>query len=206
MNDESRGTYNVNSQIKFKSTMLRSSLYDYCDAYILVKGKITITRAGADAAARQADERDKGVPFKICAPFINCISEIAFTNTQVDNAKDIDIVMPMYNLIEFSDNYAKTSGNLWQYHRDERNDNLADSESFTSKIKITGKTHADGDEKDVEIMVPLICLSNFWRTFDMPLINCEVSLILTRSKVNRLFELALKNDAQRTSHSIIFRM
>ena len=110
INDESRGTYNVNSQIKFKTTMLKSSLCDYSDAYILVKGTITITGAGADAAATQADERDKGVAFKNRAPFINCISEI--NNTQVDNAKDIDIVMPMYNLIEYSDNYAKATGSL----------------------------------------------------------------------------------------------
>ena len=88
--------------------MLKSSLCDYSDAYILVKGKITITGAGDDAAARQADEIDKGVSFKYCAPFTNCISEI--NNTQIDNAKDVDIVMPMYNLIEYSDNYAKTSG------------------------------------------------------------------------------------------------
>ena len=84
INDESRGAYNVNSQIKFKTTILKSSLCDYSDAYILVKGTITITGRGADAAARQADERDKGVSFKNCAPFINCISEI--NNTQIDNA------------------------------------------------------------------------------------------------------------------------
>ena len=87
----------------------------------------------------------------------------------------------MYNLIEYSDNYAKTSGSLWQYYKDEPNDNLADSESFKYKIKITGKTPDDGNEKDVEIMVPLKYLSNFWRTLEMPLINCEVSLILTWS-------------------------
>ena len=104
INDESRGTYNVNSQIKFKTTMLKSSLCDYSDAYILVKGTITITGARADAAARQADERDKGVAFKTCAPFTNCISKI--NNTLVDNTEFIDIVMPMYNLIEYSDNYA----------------------------------------------------------------------------------------------------
>ena len=159
INDESRETYNVQSQIKFKTTMLKSSLCDYSDACILVKGKLTITAAGADAAARQADERDKGVEFKNFAPFTNCISEI--NNTQVDNAEDIDIVMPMYNLIEYSDNYTKTSGSLWQYYRDEPNDNLADSESFKSKIKITGKTPDDNNEKDVEIMVPLKYLSNF---------------------------------------------
>ena len=111
VNDESRGTYNVNSQIKFKITMLKSSLCDYSDAYILVKEKITITGEGADAAARQADERDKGVVFTNCAPFTICISEI--NNTQIDNCKDIDIIMPMYNLIEYyNDNYAKTSGSL----------------------------------------------------------------------------------------------
>ena len=179
INDESRGTYNVNSQIKFKTTMLKSSLCDYSDAYILVKEKITITGAGADAAARQADERDKGVAFKNCVLFTNCISEI--NNTQVDNAKDIDILMPMYNLIEYSDNYAKTSGSLWQYFRDEPDDNLEDSESFKSKIKITGKTPDDDNEKDIEIIVPLKYLSNFWRTLEMPLINCEVNLILTWS-------------------------
>ena len=158
--------------------MLKSSLCDYSDAYILIKGTIAITGAGADAAARQADERDKGVVFKNCAPFTNCISEI--NNTQVDNAKDIDIVMPMYNLIEYSDNYAKASGSLWQYYRDEPNNNLADSESFKFKVKITGKTPND-NEKDVEIMVPSKYLSNFWRTLELPLINCEVNLILTWS-------------------------
>ena len=176
INDESRGTYNVNSQIKFKTTMLKSSLCDYSDAYILVKGTITITGTGADAAARQADERDKEVVFKNCAPFTNCISEI--NNTQVDNAKDIDILMPMYNLIEYSDNYAKS---LWQYYRDEPNNNLADSESFKFKVKITGKTPAADNEKDVEIMVPLKYLSHFWRTLELPLINCKVNFILTWS-------------------------
>ena len=126
--------------------MLKTSLCDYSDAYIIVKGKITITGRGADAAARQADQRDKGVAFKNCAPFTNCISEI--NNAQVDTAKDIDIVMPMYNLIEYSDNYGKSSGALWQYYRDESNDNLADSESFKSKIKVTGKILDDDNEKN----------------------------------------------------------
>ena len=87
--------------------------------------------------------------------------------------------MPMYNLIEYSNNYAKTSGSLWQYYRDDPNDYLINSESFKSKIKITENTPADGNEKDVEIMVPLKYLSNFWRILEMPLINCEVNLILT---------------------------
>ena len=149
--------------------MLKSSLCDYSDAYILVNGKIIITGVGDSAAARQADERDKGVAFKNCASFTNCISEI--NNIQVDNVKDIDKVMPMYDLIEYSNNYAKTSGSLWQYYRDEPNDNLADSESFKSKIKVTGKTPADSNEKDIEVIVPLKYLSNFWRILEMLLIN-----------------------------------
>ena len=76
--------------------------------------------------------------------------------------------MPLYNLLQYSGNYAKTSGSLWQYYRDESNDNLADSESFKSKIKITGKTPNNGNEKDNEIMVPLKNLGNFWRTLEMP--------------------------------------
>ena len=89
--------------------MLRSSLCDYSYTYILVKGNILITGAG-----RQAHERDKGVAFKNCAPFTDFISEIS--NTRMDNATDIDIVMPMHILIEYSDNYSKTSGCLWQYY------------------------------------------------------------------------------------------
>ena len=90
--------------------------------------------------------------------------------------------MPMYNLIEYSNNYSKPSGSLWQYYKDEPNDNIADSESFKSKVKITGKTPNNGNTKDVEIIVPLKYLSNFWRTLEMPLINCEVNLLLTWSK------------------------
>ena len=147
INDESRGAYNVNSQIKFKTTMLKSSLCDYSDAYILVKGTITINGRGADDAAKRADERGKGVSFKDCAPFINCISEI--NNTQIDNAKDLDIVIPMYNLIGYSDNYAKATGSLWQYFRDEPADNnIEDSKSFKTKIKITGKTPNNNNVKD----------------------------------------------------------
>ena len=95
INDESRGAYNVNSQIKFKTTMLKSSLCDCSDAYILVKGTISVNSTAAQGAA--ANNTNKKVIFKNCAPFTNCISEI--NNTQIDNAKDIDIVMPMYNLM-----------------------------------------------------------------------------------------------------------
>ena len=87
-------------------------------------------------------------------------------------------IFPMYNLIEYSDNYSKISGSLWQYYRDEPNDNLTDSESFKSKMKITGKTPDDANIKDVEIIVLLKYLSNFWRTLEMPLIKFEDNLIL----------------------------
>ena len=124
INDESRGTY-TSDDIKFKTTMLRSNLCDYADAYILVKGTTTINGAGDDAAARRADERNKGVTFKDCAPFTKCISKI--NDTEIENAQVIDIVMPTYNLIEYRDNYSKTSGSLWEYYKDEPNDNSADS-------------------------------------------------------------------------------
>ena len=186
INYESRGTFNVNSQTKFKTTILKSSLCDYSDTYIIVKGTITVNNTAADGAA--ANNINKKVIFKNCAPFINCISEI--NNTQVDNAKDIDIVMPMYNLIEYSDNYAKTSGSLWQYCKDippvNNNNATVDftganlTNSFNFKAKITDQTGYDGT-KDVEIMVPLKYLSNFSRILEMPLINCEVNLILTWS-------------------------
>ena len=150
--------------------MFKSSLCDYSDSYILVKGETTITRVRADAAARQEIERNKGLIFKSCAWFINFKSQI--NNTEVDNAKNVDIVVPMFNLIEHSDNYTKTSGSLWQYYKVEPNDNLRDSESFKSKTKMTGNTPADGNRKDVEIIVPLKYLSNFWITLKMLLINC----------------------------------
>ena len=88
----------------------------------------------------------------------------------------------MYKLIEYSDSYLKTSGSLWQYYKDEPNDNLGNSETFKFKVKITGNTLANGNTKHIEIIVPLKYLSNFWRTLEMPLINGEVNLILTWSK------------------------
>ena len=88
----------------------------------------------------------------------------------------------MYNLIEYSGNYSKTSGSLWQYYKDVPDNNLADSEPFKYKVKITGNTPADGNTKDAEIIVPLKYWSNFWRTIEMLLINCEVNLKLTWSK------------------------
>ena len=107
VNDESCGTYNVISQIKFKTSILSSSLCDYSDAYILVIATITVPNAAAERAA--ANNR-KTIIIKIDSPFTNCVSEV--NNTQIDNGKDIDIVVPMYNLIEYGDNYSKTSGSL----------------------------------------------------------------------------------------------
>ena len=169
-----------------KHAMLRSSLCDYSDAYILVKGTIDVnntTVAGADA-----NTTDEKVIFKNCAPLTNCISEI--NNTQIDNAKDINIVMPMYNLTEYSDNYFKTYGSLCQYCKDIRamdnnnaivNFNGADAtDSVNSKAKMTDQT-GDDETKSVEIMVPLKYLSNFWRTLEVSLINCEINLILAWS-------------------------
>ena len=119
--------------------MLRSSLCDYADAYILVNGTITVTGAADHDTAKQLDERNRDVIFKNCAPFTKCISRI--NGTEIDNAQDIDIVMPMYNLIKYSDNYSKTSRSLWQYYRYDPNDNIRQPESFKSKIKIILSWH-----------------------------------------------------------------
>ena len=126
INDDSQGKYQPESQIKFKTTSLMSALCDYADAYILVKGEVNITsagKAGANDAATAANAtaaaaagvRNRAVALKNCAPFVNCISEI--NNTQVDNAKDLDETMPMYNLLEYSKNYSETTGSLYQFAR-----------------------------------------------------------------------------------------
>ena len=195
-NDESRGAYNVNSQIKFKTTMLKSSLCDYSDAYILVKGTISVNNTAAAGAG--ANNTNRKVIFKNCAPFTNCISKI--NNTQIDNAKDIDIVMPMYNLIEYSDDYAKTAGSLWQYCKDIPAQNANDeiivfdvnnvTDSFNFKVKFTGQTGNNG-RKNAEIMVPL----KYLRTLEMPLINCEVNLILIWSSTCGLIATGVPNQA-----------
>ena len=165
--------------------MLRPSLCDYRDAYILVKGIITVNNTAAAGAA--ANNINTKVIFKNCAPFTKCISEI--NNTQIDNAEYIDIVMPMYNLIEYSNNYSKTSVRLWQYCKEipaiNNNGAIVDfneanaTDSFNFKSKIISKTAVNNNDGniagrvDVEIVVPLKYLSNFWRTLEMPLINCQ---------------------------------
>ena len=153
INDESRGTCNTDRQIKFKTTMLKSSSCDYSDAYILAKGTITVNNTAV--AYADASNANKKVIFKNCAYFTNCISEI--NNMQLNNAKDIDIVMTMYNLIENSDNYSKKSGSLWQYCKDipavNDNDDIAEfnganaTDSFNFKAKITGQTGDNGTKE-----------------------------------------------------------
>ena len=147
--------------------MLRSHLCDYSDAYRLVKGTITV--ANTDVAGVAGNNGDKKVIFKNCASVTSCISRI--NNTEIDDAQYIYVVMPMHKLIEYSDNYSKTSVILWQCCRDAPavnddgeitafNESNADTNSFKIKENITGQTDNKGTN-DVEIMVPLKYLSNF---------------------------------------------
>ena len=147
INGEARVASSPNKLIRFKTAMLRSSLCDYSDTYILVKWNITVNSTAAEGAA--ATNTNKKVIFKNCAPFINCKSKI--NNTQIDDDDYINIVMPMYNLIEYSDNYSKASGSLWQYCKDipvvNNEGNIVDfngangTDSFNFKAKITGQTN-----------------------------------------------------------------
>ena len=151
--------YNVNKEIRIKTPMLRTDLCDFSDAYIVVKGDIAVT-------ALEKAKRNKAVTFKSNAPFINCISKI--NGVQIDNAEDLDALMPMYNLLQYSKNYKKTTGSLWNYYRDEPSNPLSpNSESFKYKASITGNTYeGDGDADKVgksktEVTVPLKHLRNF---------------------------------------------
>ena len=153
---------------------MRSDLCDHGNAYIVVKGKITVTDPNNDAY-------DKKLAFKNNAPFTPCILKI--NNRLIDNAEDLDILMPIYNLIEYSKNYRKTTGSLWNYYRDELNSgavgninySVKNSKSFNYETSSTGKLEGNNVEKDdVEIMVPLKYISNFFRSLNFPLINCEV--------------------------------
>ena len=149
--------------------MLKSSLSDYSDFYILVKGHTTVPNTAAESS--NVNGANKKVIFKICVPFTNSISKI--NNTQLYCAKDIDIVIPMYNLIEYRDNYWKTSGSLWQYCKDiqavNNNGNINEyngvnaTDSFSFKTKITCQTGNNGINENVEIMVPMKYLINSWR-------------------------------------------
>ena len=195
--DQSEKNYNPNKKIRIETPMLRSDLCDFSDAYIFVKGNIAVTNPNNV-------KRNKAVAFKNNAPFINCISKI--NGIKVDNAEDLGVAMPMYNLLEYSKNYKKTTGRLWNYCRDQPSNPLStNSESFNYKTSITENTYNideiitddDGNEVDnpnydankvgknkTEIFIPLKHFSNFWRTLDIPLINCEVELILTCALAN----------------------
>ena len=186
INDESYGAYSTGSRVKFKTSIIRSRLCDYSDAYILVKGTITVENTAVEGA--DPNNRNKKVIFKNYTPFTDCIGEI--NNKEIDHAKNIDVVMSMYNLIEYSDSYVKTSRSLLQYYRDEpftnNNELIIDlpddpgGASFKYKQKIIGET-GNYEMKGVQIMVPLKYLSNFWRTLEMPLINDEINILLTWS-------------------------
>ena len=154
-----KGNYNQGDTTKFETETIKPSLCDYSDAFMLVTENITV------AANNNTD-----VAFKNCAPFSTCTTKI--NDIFVDEANHIYIAMPMYNLIEYSDNYSDTSGSLWQFKRDEVPANSADltidnAESFKYKAALVGKTanHNNGKSsvKDTKIVVPIKYLSNFWR-------------------------------------------
>ena len=178
--------------------MLRSDLCDYADVYILVSGTITVT---ANAGANNIrDKKNRPLILKNSAPFLSCITKI--NNELIEDAEDLAIVMPMYNLLEYRKNYKKTIGSLYNYYRDELindvknnfvNINVANSNAFKYKNKITGNTYniaaaaADYDANKegtrvIELAIPLKYLGNFWRALNMPLISCEVSLELKWDK------------------------
>ena len=164
----------------------------------------TTTIAPVPPPATNPDNNDKEVVFENFASFTDCKSEI--NNTQIDNAKEIDVVMPMYNLVVYVNNYSKASGSLWKYYRDEpaltnagaiANFHAVDnSASLKINKKITGKS-ADSGTKDIEIMVPLKYLSNFWRILEMPLTNCDINNILSWSG-----KWMLSNDTKATIFAI----
>ena len=195
-------TYNENKSIRFKRPMLRSNLCDYSDVYILVKGTITVTAPGANNGANNIrDKKNRPLILKNNAPFVSCITRI--NGELIDDADDLDIVMSMYNLLEYSKNYRKTIGSLYNYYRDELSDDADDnnfdnikvvnSNTFKYKNKITGNTYnvdagAQGYDvnkngtQEVELAIPLKYLGNFWIALNIPVISCEVSLELKWDK------------------------
>ena len=179
INDENNTNYGVNKDtgannpdtIKYDARVLKPNLCDYAEAYIIVDG--TIRAAAADGNTRLA--------LKNCAPFTKCNLEI--NDEHVDTAENLDIVMPMYNLMEYSDNYQDSSATLYQYKRDEPPDgdpipNLAvdNSTSFKYKVNLLGNPVLDGAiaKRSVKVVVPLKYLSNFFRSLEMPSINCKI--------------------------------
>ena len=182
---ESKSSYWYKDPVKFLTKSIESILCDYSDAYILVTGNIAVTRTIAAAGGNPVQRKQPltaatQVLFKNCAPFEKCSTEI--DGTLVDEADFINITMPMYNLIEYSDNYSDTSGSLWQFKRDEITNNADVSNdnapSFKYKANLIGNTENNGTKNGVKIAVPLKYLSNFWRSLEMPLINCKVEISL----------------------------
>ena len=173
--------------IKYDTRVLKPNLRDYAEAYILVNG--TIRGTGGNNNTRLA--------LKNCAPFIKCNLE---TNDEhVDTAENLDIVMSIYNLIEYSDNYQDSSATLYQYKRDEppeanaiANLTANNSSSFKYKVNLLGDGNVVGDRVrlNVKVVVPLKYLSNFFRSLEMPLINCKIKLNLTWGK-NAYYQLML---------------
>ena len=175
--------------------MLRSDLWDFNVVYVVVKGTIAVTNPNNA-------KRNKPVAFKNNAPFINSISK--FNGVKIDTAEDLDVVMPMYNLLEYSKNYRKTTGSLWNYYRDKPSDTLSSNpESFKYKTSITGNTYNVGvgeegcnankvGKNETEIIESLKHLSNFWKSLNIPLIKCEVELILTWSKNYVLADMTVR--------------
>ena len=149
--NSSSNTCNENKSIRFKTPMLRSDLCDYANAYILVNGTITVT--SQNNVIR--DKKNRPLILKNNAPFISCITKI--NNELIEDADDLDIVMPMYNLLEYSKNYRKTIGSLYNYYRDELRDDadnnnfdnikVVNSNAFKYKNKITGNTYNTGNTK-----------------------------------------------------------
>ena len=163
--------------------MLRSNLCDYADACILVKGTVTVT---ANAGANNIrDKKNRKLILKNNAPFVLFITRI--NGELIEDDDDLDIVMPMYNLLEYSKNYRKTIGSLYNYYRDEltndnnnnfANRNVVNSSTFKYENKIIGNTYNENKngKQTIELAIPLKYLGNFWRALIIPLISCEVSL------------------------------
>ena len=184
INDENNTNYGVNKDtgannpdtIKYDTRVLKPNLCDYAEAYILIDG--TIRAVAADANTRLA--------LKNYAPFTKCNLEI--NDEHVDTAENLDIIMPMYNLIEYSDNYQDSSATLYHYKRDEppEDDAVADlttdnSSSLKYKISLLGNRVVANNiaRINVKVVAPLKYLSNFFRSLEMPLINCKIKLDLT---------------------------
>ena len=174
--DQSEKNDSSNKEIRIETSILRLYLCDFSHAYIVVEGDITLEGDNDD------NKQNKNLAFKNIVPFINSISKI--NGVKIDNAEDLDVVMPMYNLLEYSKNYKKTVGSWWNYYRHKSSNPLSsNSESFKYKASIVGKTPEDNDSlMNAKVVILLKHLSNFWRALNIPLIYCEVELILTWSK------------------------